>query len=115
MKIDAECTLVVPTPRGGLLSTADFDKSEWEIMYPLFVEEGLVGPSERVNRNTPDVLYLCYDCIGFHFTHTVLCAFTCMFVLYFTFRCLQYVCLHFLSSSGFSARLRALVDPFIVS
>jgi hypothetical protein len=49
-KIDAERALAVPTPRGGSLSTADFDKSEWEIMYPSFVEEGLVGPSECVNR-----------------------------------------------------------------
>jgi hypothetical protein len=36
--------------RGGSLSAADFDKSKWEIMYPLFVEEGLVGPFESVNR-----------------------------------------------------------------
>jgi hypothetical protein len=41
---------VAPTPRGGSLFAADFDKSEWEIMYPLFVEEGLVVPSECVNR-----------------------------------------------------------------
>jgi hypothetical protein len=49
MKIDAEHALVAPTPRSGLLYTADFDRSEWEIMYPLFVEEGLVDSSERVN------------------------------------------------------------------
>jgi hypothetical protein len=49
-KIDAKRALVTPTLRGGSLSVADFDKSEWEIMYPLFVEEGLVGPSECVNR-----------------------------------------------------------------
>jgi hypothetical protein len=49
-KIDAERALVAPTPRGGSLFAADFDKSEWEIMYPLFVKEGLVVPSECVNR-----------------------------------------------------------------
>jgi hypothetical protein len=49
-KIDAERALVALMPRGGSLSTADFDKSEWEIMYPLSVEEGLVDPSKRVNR-----------------------------------------------------------------
>jgi hypothetical protein len=48
-KIDAKHTLAVPTPRGGLLSTADFDKSEWEILYPLSVEEGLIDSFERVN------------------------------------------------------------------
>jgi hypothetical protein len=96
-KIDAECTLAVPTPHGGSLSTADFDKSEWKIMYPLFIEEGLIGPSECVNKKTPDVLY-----------------FTCMFVLCFTFRCLHYVCLRFPPSSEFSTRLHVLVDPFIV-
>jgi hypothetical protein len=50
MKIDAEHALAAPMPRGGLLSATDFDKSEWEIMCPLFVEDGLVGPSECVNR-----------------------------------------------------------------
>jgi hypothetical protein len=49
MKIDAERALAAPTSRGGLLSNADFNKSEWEIMYPLFVEEGLVDSSEHVN------------------------------------------------------------------
>jgi hypothetical protein len=113
-KIDAECTLAVPTPRGESLSTADFDKSEWKIMYFLFTEEGLIGPSECVNKKTPDVLYLCHDCIDLYFTHTMLCAFTCMFVLFFTFRCLHYVCLRFPPSSGFSTRLHVLVDPFIM-
>jgi hypothetical protein len=50
MKIDAERVLAAPTPHGGSLSAANFDKSEWEIMYPRFVVEGLVGPSECVNR-----------------------------------------------------------------
>jgi hypothetical protein len=50
MKVDAERTLAAPIPRGSSLSVADFDRSEWEIMYPLFVEEGLVDPSERVSR-----------------------------------------------------------------
>jgi hypothetical protein len=49
-KIDAERALAAPTLCGGLLSTTDFDKSEWEIVYPLFVEEGLVSPSECVHR-----------------------------------------------------------------
>jgi hypothetical protein len=49
-KIDAECALAAPTLRGGSLSTADFDKSEWEIIYPLFVEEGLVDPSVCVTK-----------------------------------------------------------------
>jgi hypothetical protein len=50
MKIDVERALLAPEPRGGSLFVADFDKPEWEIMYPLFVKEGLVGPSECVNR-----------------------------------------------------------------
>jgi hypothetical protein len=33
----------------GALSAVDFDKYEWEIMYPLFVEEGLIDLSECVN------------------------------------------------------------------
>jgi hypothetical protein len=60
-----------------------------------------------------DVLYLCYDCIDFHFACTVLCAFTRMFVLCFTFSYLHYVCLCFPPSSRFSALLRVLVNPFI--
>jgi hypothetical protein len=50
MKVDAKRALVTPIPRGGSLSAADFDRSEWEIMYPLFVEEGLVDPSKHVSR-----------------------------------------------------------------
>jgi hypothetical protein len=49
-KVDVERALEIPAPRNGSLSTADFDRSEWEIMYPLFVAEGLVDPSECVNR-----------------------------------------------------------------
>jgi hypothetical protein len=49
-KIDVEHALAAPTLRGGSLSTADFDKSKWEIMYPLFVNEGPVIPSKCVNR-----------------------------------------------------------------
>jgi hypothetical protein len=50
MKIDAKGALVTPTSHDGSLSTANFDKFEWEIMYPLFVEDGLVDSFERVNR-----------------------------------------------------------------
>jgi hypothetical protein len=42
VKINAECALAAPSPRGGALSTTDFDPTKWEIMYPCFVEEGLV-------------------------------------------------------------------------
>jgi hypothetical protein len=49
MKIDAECAFVAATLHGGSLSAADFDKSEWEIIYPLFVKVGLVDSSECVN------------------------------------------------------------------
>jgi hypothetical protein len=49
MKVDAERALAASIPHGGSLSAADFDTSEWEIMYPLFVEVGLVDPSECVN------------------------------------------------------------------
>jgi hypothetical protein len=49
MKIDAERALAAPSSRGGSLSATNFDKSEWEIMYPLFVEEGLIDSSESLN------------------------------------------------------------------
>jgi hypothetical protein len=48
--MDAERALVAPTLGDGSLYAADFDKSECEIMYPLFFVEGLIGPSECVNR-----------------------------------------------------------------
>jgi hypothetical protein len=51
-KVDVECALEMPAPCGDSLSIADFDRSEWEIMYPLFVAEGLVDPSEHVNRGS---------------------------------------------------------------
>jgi hypothetical protein len=50
MKVDVNRALGAPAPRDGSLSTTDFDKFEWEIVYPLFVAEGLVDPSMRVNR-----------------------------------------------------------------
>jgi hypothetical protein len=49
-KVDVNRALGAPTPRDGSLLAADFDKSEWKIMYPLFVAEGLIDPSVRVNR-----------------------------------------------------------------
>jgi hypothetical protein len=49
-KVDTERALAAPTPCGVSLSTTDFDRSDWEIMYPLFVTEGLIDPSERVRR-----------------------------------------------------------------
>jgi hypothetical protein len=42
--------LNVPSPHGGQLSAADFDQLEWEIMYPRFIDEGLVDPSNRANK-----------------------------------------------------------------
>jgi hypothetical protein len=41
---------VAPMARDGSLSAAGFDKTEWEIMYPLFVVEGLVDPSGCVSQ-----------------------------------------------------------------
>jgi hypothetical protein len=53
MKVDVNRALDASAPRDGLLLTADFDKSEWEIMYPVFVVEDLIDPSTRViRRNT---------------------------------------------------------------
>jgi hypothetical protein len=49
-KVDTECTLVMPNPRSGSLSAADFDRSKWETMYPPFVEEGLIDPSKHVSQ-----------------------------------------------------------------
>jgi hypothetical protein len=51
-KVNVECSLEMPAPRGGSLLTTNFDRSEWEIMYPFFVVEGLVDPSEHVNRGS---------------------------------------------------------------
>jgi hypothetical protein len=36
--------------RGRPLSMADFDPSEWEIMYLCFIEEGLIDPPDRVHK-----------------------------------------------------------------
>jgi hypothetical protein len=41
---------MVPSLRGGPLSAINFDYSEWEIMYPRFVEEGLIDPSDHTNK-----------------------------------------------------------------
>jgi hypothetical protein len=49
-KTTAECALAAPSPCGGQLFVTDFDQSRWEIMYPHFVEEGLVDPCNRANK-----------------------------------------------------------------
>jgi hypothetical protein len=49
-KVDIDHVLAVPTARDGSLSTAGFDSSEWEIMYPLFVAEGLIDTFAHVSR-----------------------------------------------------------------
>jgi hypothetical protein len=46
-KIDATQALA---PHSDSTSIADFDKSKWEILYPLFVSEGIIDPSKGVNR-----------------------------------------------------------------
>jgi hypothetical protein len=50
VKVDVERALVMPASHGGSLSAANFDRSEWKIMYPLFVAECLVDTSELVNK-----------------------------------------------------------------
>jgi hypothetical protein len=40
---------MTPSLPGDSLSVVDFDKSELEIMYPHFVESGLVAPPKRTN------------------------------------------------------------------
>jgi hypothetical protein len=50
VKVDIDRALVAPAARDGSLSAADFARSKWEIMYPLFVAEGLVDTSTHVNR-----------------------------------------------------------------
>jgi hypothetical protein len=50
VKINAERSLAAPSPRGGAICATDVNPFEWEIMYPYFVEEGLVDPSGRVNK-----------------------------------------------------------------
>jgi hypothetical protein len=48
--VHVELALEIPASRGDSLSATDFERSEWEIMYPPFVAEGLVDPSERLYR-----------------------------------------------------------------
>jgi hypothetical protein len=50
MKIDIDRALAAPAARDGSLSAAGFDRSKWEIMYPLFVAEGLIDTYARVNQ-----------------------------------------------------------------
>jgi hypothetical protein len=50
MKVDIGHTLAAPVDHHGPLLVVGFARSEWEIMYPLFVAEGLIDTSTRVNR-----------------------------------------------------------------
>jgi hypothetical protein len=63
----------------------------------------------------PDDLYFCYDCVDFHFTHTG-CApsCTCLCCILLSAAFIMCACISRLQK-GISARLRMLVDPFIVN
>jgi hypothetical protein len=50
MKVDIDCALAATAAHDGPLLAVGFARSEWEIVYPLFVAEGLVDTSARVNR-----------------------------------------------------------------
>jgi hypothetical protein len=45
-----ESSSAVHPPCGSQLSADNFDSSKWEIMYPHFVEEGLVDPPDRAHK-----------------------------------------------------------------
>jgi hypothetical protein len=61
-----------------------------------------------------DILYVCCGCLDFCFIHAVLCIFTRVFVFCFAFSYFHRVHLCSPPSSGFSAHLRALIDPLTV-
>jgi hypothetical protein len=46
----ARASSIGPALAHGSLSVADFDQSEWEIMYPRFVESRLVVPPKRTDN-----------------------------------------------------------------
>jgi hypothetical protein len=58
VKINAEHALAAPSTHGDMLSAADVDESEWEMMYPHFLQEGLVDRSDCVKKKMFNVLYL---------------------------------------------------------
>jgi hypothetical protein len=49
-KVAAETASVAPLLHDGPLSATNFDQSKWEIMYPRFIEEGLVDAPGRANK-----------------------------------------------------------------
>jgi hypothetical protein len=46
-KSGIDISSVEAPPHCGLLSVTDFDPSEWEVMYPRFIEEGIIDPPDR--------------------------------------------------------------------
>jgi hypothetical protein len=40
VKVNVEHALEIPTPYGSSISAANFDRFEWDIMYPLFSSRG---------------------------------------------------------------------------
>jgi hypothetical protein len=59
-----------PSLCDGRLSGADFDESEWEIIYPRFVEESLVDLIVRTNE-VFNVSYECYNTFESYLTINV--------------------------------------------
>jgi hypothetical protein len=102
MKVNAGCALAAPSSHDGALSATDFDRSEWEIMYPHFSKKALLVLLTVFCRRR-----LCLVC-------AVLCAFVCVFVFCFALTYFHCARLCLLPSSGVSTRLRVLVFPFDV-
>jgi hypothetical protein len=57
-KMSARGSAAMPSLPCDSLSAVNFDKSKWEIMYPHFVESGLIALSERTDDGMMDVLYV---------------------------------------------------------
>jgi hypothetical protein len=98
VKINAECALAALSPRGGAPSATDFDQSEWEIMYPHFVKEDLVDPSDRVNKKC--LMFYACDAMVSSFSLFALCCALSHVCLYFVFTYFHRAYLCLLPSSG---------------
>jgi hypothetical protein len=63
-----------------------------------------------------DVLYLCYDCIDFHFAHTVLCAFerACLCCILLSAAFIMHACISHLRAGFLPVFVRLLICLLLI-
>jgi hypothetical protein len=121
MKVDIDRVLAAPTACDGSLSTVGFDRSAWEIMYPLFVAEGFIDTSARVSTRDTRIheMNVGFRCAPWRALCNLHCfvLFSCVCLWDSVVRlgalCVTYIVLYSFLVYAFGSRLRVPVNLYV--